>query len=273
MPSAWTEFGIEYALMREGFSEQVAERLKPLLGESGRLLSVQRCSSTNDLVRDFVMSGQAPPTVVAVTAEQTGGRGRRGREWFQQPGKDIACSVGFQLRNFGYALSTRYPLVAGVLIAHAVEKACRVPLSLKWPNDLMADSKKSGGILVVSFRGYLITGIGINVNSRPEQFPPEVEQRATSLSVVAGRELPLAELIAAMVREFIGFFKGGGATEASLMDEWVKRSITLGRRVRLNLGDSIRELNALDINRETGALICEDDEGKRISVTLGEVMD
>ncbi|OPX22220.1 MAG: biotin--[acetyl-CoA-carboxylase] ligase [Planctomycetales bacterium 4484_113] len=251
----------------------VAQEVEPLLGDEGRLLSVPSCLSTNNLVRDFVLGGQAPPIVIAVTAEQTGGRGRRGRVWFQQPGKDIACSLGFQLAHFGYALTTRYPLVAGVLIAHAVESICRMRLNLKWPNDLMLHGKKTGGILVVSSRGYLITGIGINVNSHPEQFPREVAQRATSLSHEAARELPLSELIVAMVREFLAFFKDGGAAEASLMDEWVERSITLGRRVKLSLVEGIRELNALDINRETGELICEDDEGNLMSVSLGEVMD
>ena len=251
----------------------VAREVEPLLGDEGRLLSAPACPSTNDLVRDYVHSGQAPPAVVAVTADQTGGRGRRGRQWLQQPGKDIACSLGFQLEHYGYALSTRFPLIAGVLIAHAAEKTCGVPLRLKWPNDLMYEGKKTGGILVVSFRGYLITGIGVNVNSRPELFPAEVAQRATSLSVVAGRELPLGELIAAIVREFLGFFEGGGATEPSLMDEWVRRSVTLGRRVKLSLEEGIRELNALDINRATGELICEDDSGNRLSVSLGEVMD
>src|SRR5687768_14521915 len=116
---------------------------------------VERCTSTNDLA----LKAQSPVLVAA--EEQTAGRGRRGRRWHSAPGAGVTFSLGRRIRRPVRELAA-LSLVAGVaavraLRAMGVDNAC-----LKWPNDLVVDGAKLGGILVETRTGIAVIGIGIN---------------------------------------------------------------------------------------------------------------
>lgn len=149
------------------------------------------------------------PTGAMVTAEtQTAGRGRLGRDWADEPGRDLALSL--ILRP---ALSAEKLGLVGLAAALGVAEAldARTPgVALKWPNDVLIGGKKAAGILAETrwaacgggHRPIVLLGIGVNVNR--ETFPHEIAHRATSLALETGtahdRAAVLADLLLALER-------------------------------------------------------------------------
>src|SRR5690606_36346786 len=81
----------------------------------------------------------------------------------------------------------------------ACDAFVRTPVTIKWPNDLLVDGRKTAGILceaamTASGEGFVIAGIGINVNQAVREFPPELRESATSLAIAAGEPVPRADV-------------------------------------------------------------------------------
>lgn len=125
--------------------------------------------STNNLalrlVRLFFDRGTSPPITVVVALRQHSGRGRLGRPWVSPPGQGAYLSV--IVGTNGPEDLASLPLLVGVGLCQKISEISGGPCSLKWPNDLMVEGRKIGGILIdcVS-RGAVgtaaVIGIGIN---------------------------------------------------------------------------------------------------------------
>jgi BirA family biotin operon repressor/biotin-[acetyl-CoA-carboxylase] ligase len=109
--------------------------------------------------------------VVCIAERQTGGRGRRGRTWLTPSGGSIAISFGRHVA-VGIADVAPLSLVVGLAVANAMARCGIDGISLKWPNDILLDGTKVGGILIelaaISTPLKVISGIGINVGGGPE---------------------------------------------------------------------------------------------------------
>lgn len=188
--------------MREG-------RLRELLGASWiqQLFLHDTVGSTNDLARDLASSGAAHGTVV-LAERQTAGRGRLGRTWYSPPGVGLYVSV--LLRNPGTAENmTRWTLAAAVALCHAARQLCGCPVAIEWPNDVVWQGKKLGGVLGETQSGgaaveTIVLGAGLNVLQRETDFPPELAGSATSLALACGRTELERELLAALYLQELG---------------------------------------------------------------------
>jgi BirA family biotin operon repressor/biotin-[acetyl-CoA-carboxylase] ligase len=184
------------------------------------IVRVGSVASTQELARTL-------PIGTAVVAEhQEAGRGRLGRRWEAPPGTALLASFVLQFQPLA-------PIAAGV----AAAEACGPAVRLKWPNDLLLDDRKLGGILVEAAGGKAIVGIGINLAWAPP--------RAARLD--AGRDSLLERLVDALQRWW-------AAPAVTLLEAWRQRSDTLGRRVRVELAAEVFEGLAEDI-ADDGALI------------------
>ena len=109
--------------------------------------------------------------VVCIAERQTGGRGRRGRTWLTPSGGSIALSLGRRVA-VGIADIAPLSLVVGLAVANAMTRCGIDGISLKWPNDILLDGAKVGGILIelaaIAEPLKVITGIGINVGAGSE---------------------------------------------------------------------------------------------------------
>jgi BirA family biotin operon repressor/biotin-[acetyl-CoA-carboxylase] ligase len=195
--------------------------------------------STNSRAMEMAENG-APHGTVVVADSQTGGRGRLGRRWISPPGRNLYVSLLLR-PDVPPAGATHLSLVAGVALADALE-GMGVPGGLKWPNDLFLGDRKAAGILAEMASDpdrvrHVVIGVGINVNMGPEDFPPEISGRATSLRIRSGRAFPRAEVLARFLDAFAGrygeFLAGGFA---ALRDGWDRRDFLRGRRVLLRRG-------------------------------------
>jgi BirA family transcriptional regulator, biotin operon repressor / biotin---[acetyl-CoA-carboxylase] ligase len=238
------------------------EVLEPLLeGRFGRPYHfLPSCSSTQDLLRP----DEEPEGTVAATDEQTAGRGRRGRRWEAPPAKAIMCSV--LLRPPPGRRLPELSLVGGVAVAHAVEEALGLSAQIKWPNDVLVNRKKVSGLLAETRDGVVILGIGLNVNQRREELPPNPATPAASLRTVDGVERPRAPILARILvrlEHHYDLWREGGLD--AIYADLGPRDFLRGRRVAV---DGVTG-TALTIDR-LGRLEIEVD-GERRAIESGEV--
>lgn len=164
--------------------------------------------STNTVLKGLAADG-APGGTVVMADHQSGGRGRRGRSFVSPAGVGIYLSYLFRPES-GFGQLAALTGWAAVAAADAIQKACGVEPRIKWVNDLLVHGKKISGILTEAIAGVgssaveaCVIGIGVNVNDAPGDFPPELAEIATSLSMESGgkqfcRGRLAAEIIAAL---------------------------------------------------------------------------
>ena len=146
----------------------------------GPLLRFPVVSSTMDLLHELAGGGAEAGTVV-VAGEQTAGRGSRGRAWHSPPGGLWLSALYRPHAAPGVEL---FGLRVGLALAEAIERAGRVAVAIKWPNDLMVGDRKAGGILCEArwqgeALGWVVAGVGVNVANR---LPAEIEEGALRLA-------------------------------------------------------------------------------------------
>jgi len=260
--------------MAEHFETILRKELSDFLSgpHPAELIYAESCNSTNDLVLEKTRDPDAPPIIIAFCNHQKHGRGRMAHQWVNIAGNDIALSLAFRSSYFRFRASTRYPLASAVIVARAINEVCGIATELKWPNDVMFNGKKLAGILILNFRQYLTTGIGLNVNSRIEDFPDELKSTATTIREILGREIPREKLIRQLVKSFLEFFLRSGEDEPELIEEWVRRSRYVGKTIKVKFADTVRSLVVRDVDRATGELICEDD-GSVIKINAMDLIE
>ena len=154
-----------------------------------KIVQVKSCLSTNDMAKDLALSGKEEGTVV-ISEEQTQGKGTKGRSWYSARKKGLYLSVVLYPPHPDISL---LPLVAGLAVSDAVFSSLGIRVSLKWPNDLVWEGKKLGGILCESaFSGdrvnYAVLGIGLNLSHARDDFPEEIRDMAVSLKLISREE-------------------------------------------------------------------------------------
>jgi len=257
------------------------------MGERSGTWAVRRfetIDSTNRWVLEESRAG-APEGLVAVAEHQGAGRGRRGRSWDAAPGSSLLVSVLLRPGSWGAGswgggsggraiTPDRLHLLtmaAGLALLEAVGSVAGVGAALKWPNDLVVGDRKLAGLLAeaeVSGTGEVRTvvlGVGCNVNQRA--FPADLADTATSCVLEAGREVDRE----ALLDSFLDALARCLATLDSVALDYRARLATLGRAVRVDLGDDIVEGTAVDVDPD-GRLEVERPDGSRVAIAVGDVM-
>jgi len=218
--------------------------------------------STNERAKALADAG-APHGTLVTADEQTVGHGRQGRSWSAPPGASILMSLLLRDLDPVHAL---LPLAAAVAVCETCECEGSVlgKCAIKWPNDVWIDRRKAAGILVEGRpqEGWAVVGIGLNVNVRPEDFPPELRKTATSLAIASDRELALEPLLRALLRRLDSLL---GQTEQAILAAWRERDALRGERVRWAGGEG----TAAGVD-DAGALLVETDTGTQ-RLDAGEV--
>ena len=213
--------------------------------------AVAECDSTNIRMLALAEAGAASGSVL-VADRQTSGRGRRGRTWYSAPGDSLTFSLLWRFPEDSSA-PTALSLAVGVALAHALESLGARGVMLKWPNDVLHEHLKLGGILVQLLPGNLrsaVIGIGLNLRL-PTSLPPEVAATATGLDAMIpppSRELVLAAVLIDLARTLDTYADCGFA---ALREEWISRHAFQDKSVVVS-GDG---------KEQTGICIGVDDDG------------
>jgi BirA family biotin operon repressor/biotin-[acetyl-CoA-carboxylase] ligase len=190
--------------------------------------------STNRVAAELAGDGAADGLVVGAD-QQTAGRGRRGRTWESRPGSSLLVSVVLR------PVPALVTLAAGLAAAEACDEVAGVRTSLKWPNDVLVDEAKVGGILSEVVGDAVVVGLGLNLDWAPEGaacLGPGVDRDRLLPVYLAGLDDPV-----------------------DVLGRYRSRCATLGRRVRVELPDGSLEGVAAAVDGE-GRLVVD---GRRIS--------
>lgn len=227
-------------------------------------------TSTNTLVKGLVPSG-IPDGFTLVAASQIAGKGRLGRS-FQSPEGGLYLSMLLFPRCPLEHTAQLTPCV-GVAVCRAIARVCGITPEIKWPNDLLIGGRKLCGILVESssFRGrrFVVVGVGINVNTDPADFPPELRESATSLAAALGREVDLQAFACAELEELDAMYAQWQADPACCLDDYRRLCVSTDRAVTLIESGLSRPAYAKGIDDDYSLIVEVDGHEEHIST--GEV--
>ena len=237
----------------------------------------RRIESTSDRARDVVGCGEATPFVI-VAERQSAGRGRRERRWLSDSPRGLWFTVAIESLE---AMAPTASLRAGLASARGIEETAGLGnVQLRWPNDLMIEGRKVGGVLCEKVGEVLLVGVGVNLNHAPGELAA-VDQPATSVLAATSRETPRGDALAAIVGELLaGWADSPSALTSTEIAELSARSALAGRKLRIDgaVGEpsgsvrSVRNLSARAMAiASDGALEVVDDQGGPLRVVAGSV--
>lgn len=207
---------------------------------AGRIQHFHSVESTNTLAIEAAQAGVRGGVYVA--DEQTAGRGRGGHLWHSTAGDGLYVSA-LVTPPIPMNMAMWVPLATGLAAQKAIHDVAGLAVDIRWPNDLLLNRKKCGGILVESASAvnaaaespmlrYAVIGVGINLNHLV--FPPEIEPLATSLRKECDTEVSRDDLLISLlrslheelrllIRQYRGVHNGLGLLERfSAASTWVQ---------------------------------------------------
>ena len=206
-------------------------------GGSYRVHVKEVTTSTNDDVRALAAEG-APEGTVVFAEEQVAGRGRRGNLWIAPPRRCLLFSLLLRPKHEP-ALWPRVTHLAALAVCRAIEPllAPVAPL-VKWPNDVLVRGRKLSGILLESAAsssgGFLILGLGLNVNLGEADFPAELQGAASSLKQETGRTINRTDVALKFLEHFATLYPTALECFDQALAEVHQRSFLIGKHVTLN---------------------------------------
>jgi BirA family biotin operon repressor/biotin-[acetyl-CoA-carboxylase] ligase len=229
-----------------------------------RLLCLETTESTNLAARQLAEEG-APEGTTVLADSQSGGKGRLGRSWLSPPEVNFYGSVILrpQIRP---QKAGQITFITSLAAARALRGSFAVPAEVKWPNDILVNGRKAGGVLnELGTSGekitYLILGLGVNLNMTREQLPVRELFPATSIMLEKGtavsRELFALNYLELLERLYLCYLKEGFSV---LRNEWASFCGMIGRQVDLVADGRNVSGKVLGIDEE-GALLLRCENG------------
>lgn len=212
---------------------------------------------------------------VCLAEYQTAGRGRRGRHWLAPPGSGLCLSLNWCFREPPAAISA-LSLAAGVAVLRALARLSCKGLGLKWPNDLLHEGRKLGGVLIDLQGGaagpaYVVVGVGLNLRLPGMARAAAATDGLEVTDLAALGEPPSRNaLAAALIGELAQMLEEFGARGmAAFAEEWRAADALANRRVRVQSGEQVTEGVARGVDGD-GALLLETG-GQERRIRHGEV--
>lgn len=220
-----------------------------------KLHCFESIDSTNRIARRYADQG-APEGTVVLAEHQSSGRGRLNRSWLAPPRSSILCSIVLYPPLKPEYLF-RLTMLASIAVVDSLREAAGISSGIKWPNDIYAGGKKLCGILTeidgdANRLRYAVIGIGLNVNNSCKG--TELEEQATSLADISGRECPRQEILQRLLQNLDRLYSR--LDDAGLPAQWQQRCMHLGKRVQILDGPTILEGTARGIT-DRGHLLLE----------------
>lgn len=238
------------------------------------IVILETTGSTNIEAFHLATAG-APEGSIVLSDRQESGKGRMGRAWSSPSGKNIYLSIVTRPEIPPY-IAPRLTIVAAVALSDTLIETGISGHRIKWPNDILCGDRKLSGILT-EMKGdtdsieFIIIGIGINVNSSADDYPPELQDTVTSLRMILGsitERNDLLRLLLANFEKYYNLFLDGEFS--TILSIWKERADIINREIRVrqfnetftgrvtdlnddgnlivDTGDSLRTVNSGDIN-------------------------
>lgn len=256
-----------------------ADAIRAGLGELASLrLAGFEAFAEIDSTNSYLMQREAPAVGgvrVALTDNQVAGRGRHGRTWHSPAGSGLCLSIAYTFGRQPENLAA-LTLAIGLGVVEVLEGLGAQGVQLKWPNDLIADDGKLGGILTEtqtpSRRAItVVTGVGINLDLR-DSLETDLERKVVDLESIAsalpGRNELAARLIDGICETLVTYETSGFA---AYVGRWPQRDWLLGRTLTVNSAQ--QQFAGIGAGvADDGALLVDSGSGTINRVTSGTVV-
>jgi BirA family biotin operon repressor/biotin-[acetyl-CoA-carboxylase] ligase len=268
--------------MRQMTTKLSPQRIASLRGDGARQVAVRVVAETGSTNADLLAGIDrldGPTLLIAET--QTAGRGRAGRAWHSAPGASLTFSLAWKF-NLPLRALVGLPLAVGVGIAETL-RAFDIEARLKWPNDILFDNKKLGGILIESAAAgampqdasWAITGVGLNM-ALPDSIAARIERPVASIAAVgspgalsaqADPERLMAALLTGLAQIMTQFEAHG---LPAFVPRWNALHAYAGKSVVIvDNGETVHEGSALGVD-DSGCLLIDGARGL-VRVMAGDV--
>jgi BirA family biotin operon repressor/biotin-[acetyl-CoA-carboxylase] ligase len=238
------------------------------------IIHFEEVDSTNNYAKKIANEGCQHGTIV-VAEKQTMGRGRVGREWKSYTSEGLWFTIVLRpdLEPENVQIVT---LAASVAVVEGILETQGIVCGIKWPNDIILDNCKLGGILTElsaepGHVNYVVVGIGININQDSSTFDDEIKNKATSLRIHTGKPVSRVKLLEGILTRFESIYSimlQGNSEE--IIDKWSKYSVTLGKEVRIIVKNV--EYNGLaESIASDGKLVVNCNDGVVREISAGEI--
>lgn len=229
--------------------------------------------STNDLALEWARQ-DAPDWALVVADAQTAGRGRGHRRWVTEPGHSLAISLVLRLSDFEVASFSRLAALGALGLIRALSDLGLVA-KLKWPNDVLLENNKVGGVLVEAYwqaeqLEAVVIGMGVNVSVHSVPPPEVLRYPATAIETVLGASVDRWALLSDIVR-------GMQAYRTILADDrfikaWNAHLAWRHEWISFQMTDEQPQIVKLMGVLPDGQLSLQTQDGKRIAATAGEII-
>ncbi len=230
-------------------------------------------SSTNDTAKEHAKKSDEEKIVI-LAETQTHGKGRLGRQWISPEG-GLWFSIILHPR-IRPKEALKLTFIMSLAVAKTIKTLFGLNTEVKWPNDVLVNSRKICGILTeTTTKGdaveFVVVGVGINANVELEFFPSNLQSTVTSLKHELGHKIKLGALTRGILQSFEHRYKRflAGLWNA-LLQEWKSMATFLGQRVEVISFDEVLVGEAWDI-ADDGALIIRLPDGVLKKVVAGDV--
>ncbi|MCL4322707.1 MAG: biotin--[acetyl-CoA-carboxylase] ligase [Deltaproteobacteria bacterium] len=240
----------------------------------------EKVDSTNTLARELSLKGVKNGSVV-ISDYQERGRGRNGKIWTSPCGCNIYMSIILKPK-FSPEVAQGMTILAAVSVADAIAEVASLKPQIKWPNDILIDSKKVSGILTeMSTQNmiieHIIVGIGINVNAEEKDMEDGIKNIATSLLIESKKTNEFAgplnrnKLITSILNKFDKYYEMFLSTGlSSVLQYYQKYFSMIGKEIEINIRDKRVKGQVVGIDSK-GALLLKTGENELEKVVSGEI--
>jgi BirA family biotin operon repressor/biotin-[acetyl-CoA-carboxylase] ligase len=246
--------------------------LSAALGRHGSLWReiqvLQQSPSTNAVVADRARGG-AQEGLIVVAEHQTAGRGRLDRVWSTPARAALTFSVLLTPDVVRTARWPWLPLLTGIAVSESLRRSTGVGCGLKWPNDVLVADQKVAGILVERIetptRPAAVIGVGLNVSTSRAELPvPTATSLALHDPTTLDRSVILRDLLRTFEALYLQWLADAGDPESGLLESYLRRCETLGRRVRVDLPTGEQVAGTAAGVDEDGRLMVSTVDGMRV---------
>ena len=253
--------------------------IKPFLSErsqfyANKIQVHKSLESTNKTAKEMAVAGAEHGTII-ISDCQTMGRGRYSRNFFSPSGGGLYMSIVLRPEAMHFKNPTSVTAFAAVSVCEAIESISTKVPRIKWVNDIYIDGKKVCGILteaVTDFESggldWVVLGIGINVHTRTEDFPCDLQSIATSIYPDEKMSGVRNRLSAEIINRILGFETLPSETE--IFEKYKKRLMVLGKKITVIQNQVEYKATAIDVD-SVGHLVVKNESGERITLSSGEI--
>lgn len=253
--------------------------IKPFLSErsqfyANKIQVHKSLESTNKTAKEMAVAGAEHGTIIIADC-QTMGRGRYSRNFFSPSGGGLYMSIVLRPEAMHFKNPTSVTAFAAVSVCEAIESISTKVPRIKWVNDIFIDGKKVCGILteaVTDFESggldWVVLGIGINVHTRTEDFPCDLQSIATSIYPDEKMSGMRNRLSAEIINRILGFETLPNETE--IFEKYKKRLMVLGKKITVIQNQVEYKATAIDVD-SVGHLVVKNESGERITLSSGEI--